>query len=145
MIHALDSPQKSMKRQNFNIKMVYSRVELSTRQRRITETCESWIFGFLLTFVSVDVLAEVNKAQINMAAFPLRIQLIRRDLFLRLCREQLFVSSSDSGLKVLSAANPQSYFAPRPVVPGPASEHDLGSEVLLLGGVVTHAHLQHPF
>ena len=28
---------------------------------------------------------------------------------------------------------------------GPSLEHDLGSEVLLLGGVVAHAHLQHPF
>lgn len=31
-----------------------------------------------------------------------------------------------------------------PVPPVPALEHDLGSEVLLPGGVVTHAHLQHP-
>lgn len=56
-----------------------------------------------------------------------------------------------SALKVLLAGKTATFhestsqLAPRSVPSRPSLEHDLAPEVLLLGGVVAHAHLQHPF
>lgn len=97
----------------------------------MTETSESWKCGFLVR--------ELPRNSVDFRQFCSWRTSERRDVIDtwtdRLPSE--FWAQSD-GILTFSGSTSLCHIS------SPSLEHDLGSEVLLLGGVVAHPHLQHP-
>lgn len=97
----------------------------------MTETSESWKCGFLVR--------ELPRNSVDFRQFCSWRSSERRDVIDtwtdRLPSE--FWAQSD-GILTFSGSTSLCHIS------SPSLEHDLGSEVLLLGGVVAHPHLQHP-